>query len=1122
MSASRAVLAVCLVTCFSKAPAADDGLTVAEANKLRKEAYDSAAAGDWLKALANFERVVDNAPRLVGEGTLDHATLLVEVGTAYNRLGKHEKARVALEQCLKIREARLGDEDMIVAKTLEELGAAHRGMGQYSQAETLFRRMLKIAEKKQGEDPLTVAAALNGLAVLLDDMGKHTEAETLYQRSLSIREAELGPTHTLVGSTLSNMAVLYAHMADRRRAAELLERSVSIIEANHGKDSVHLVVPILNLAANYQALGQYDNAVPAFQRCISIAEAKFGPRHPNLADAVNQLGLTYYLTKEYAKAEPLYKRALAIREAALGADHPQVADSLANLGVLYQVMRQPKQALPLFERSLKIHEERLGPDHPGVALDLHNLATLHAALGEYAKAETLYTRSLRIREDKLGKYHPDVAASLDNIIALYLCQERFEDAARRADQMRRISRRHIGNVLPALSEKEQLRFLRTLDQPQFDRVQSLGFEVVGDKSLATLSAAWVINGKGMAQETLAERAMLVRDSSRPETMQAAREVIQVRRELATLALATFDVKQVTARQAQLARLNAREQELSRKLSQLAGRPPQKGTWVEIDEVRRVLPADSVLVEISRFHLEKSIKEGKVLNKGLHYAAWIVPPAGSGEVRLIDLGDASLIERRVEVVRQTLRDAPALIRKEGEAEGEKVAQQALQGLSKLILEPLLPHIIGAKQWIISPDAQLWLVPWTALQLKDSRYAVEEHEISYALSGRDLLAPGSKAAVNRPLVFADPDYDLSASEAVRQTQETLRGLGVAPVVSLAGQRLRGSIGNWNVSFSFVDNGTVKIHDEDKGGKVAGEGRWSLEGSRLTMQTAVAQYTGKVDGTVVGGERVTGEVREHWQFLLPISSAPTAKELAEFRSVASSAELLPKVVRLPGTSAEAQAIAPSIRSYTRAEPQIYTDKRAVEGVFRAARSPRLIVLSTHGFFLPEQSTQRDERRCLGPDMVSTNIPLSTDGRPLENPLVRCGVLLAGCNERSKTEKTGGDDGILTGLEIVGADLRGTELVVLSACETGLGDVRNGEGVAGLRQAFQLAGAQSVVATLWQISDRDSAILMNDFFAQLAKVQRKAEALREAQVSRIKSRRERNGAAHPFFWAAFTLTGK
>ena len=340
-----------------------------------------------------------------------------------------------------------------------------------------------------------------------------------------------------------------------------------------------------NLAALYRSQGRYAEAEPLYRRSLKIAEAALGPDHPDVALSLNNLAGLYELQGRYADAEPLIRRSLKIKEAKLGPDHPDVAQSLNNLALLYESQGRYAEAEPLFRRSLTIREATLGPDHPDVAAALNNLAVLYESQGRYADAEPLIRRSLKIDEAKLGPDHPDVATDLNNLAALQVEQGQWTEAVCATDRARRTSLRHVVHVLPALSERDQLTFLKAKEVSGFHGALSLAVAHPDDHATAEQSAGWVLNGKGLTQQALAQRTLLARSAQDPAAAKIVGQLRDVRNTLAARTLAIPRPGQEEDRTRALARLAERERELSRELGQVTGRPTRDDPWIEPDRVR---------------------------------------------------------------------------------------------------------------------------------------------------------------------------------------------------------------------------------------------------------------------------------------------------------------------------------------------------------------------------------------------------------------------------------------------------------------------------------------------------------------------------------------------------------
>ena len=249
--------------------------------------------------------------------------------------------------------------------------------------------------------------------------------------------------------------------------------------------------------------------------------------------------------------------------------------------------------------------------------------------------------------------------------------------------------------------------------------------------------------------------------------------------------------------------------------------------------------------------------------------------------------------------------------------------------------------------------------------------------------------------------------------------------------------------------------------------------------------------------------------------ISDSAAENDLANelLRSTAPDAERemyhgLLEFPRLSGTQTEGQSIAGTLGAH------LWMGADALEQKVKACRSPSILHFATHGYFLPEEldvAQTGAESKTLSQRFAIGRI--SAAG----NPLLRSGLALAGAN----TWLEGGmlpaeaQDGLLTAEDVTGLDLLGTELVVLSACETGLGDIRVGEGVLGLRRAFVLAGARTLVMSLWKVTDEQTADLMKEFYRRLLAGEHRFEALRGAQLA------IRNIYPDPAYWGAFICQG-
>ena len=363
------------------------------------------------RALAISEQVYGSAHASV-------ATSLNNLALLLNELGRHSEAEPLYRRALAIQEQVYGSEHAAVALGLNNLAELLRVLGNHAEAEPLYRRALAISEQVYGSAHASVATSLNNLALLLNELGRHSEAEPLYRRALAIQEQVYGSEHAAVALGLNNLAELLRVLGNHKEAEPFHRRALAIRKQIYGPEHADVASSLNILALLLNELGRHAEAEPLYRRALAIREQIYGPEHTDVATSLNNIAELLRELDRHAEAEPLHRRALAISEQVYGPEHHQVASGLNNLAVLLNDLGRDAEAEPLHRRALAIREQVYGPEHADVASSVDNLASLLNDLGRHAEAEPLYRRALAIREQVYGPEHDHVATSLNNLAFL--------------------------------------------------------------------------------------------------------------------------------------------------------------------------------------------------------------------------------------------------------------------------------------------------------------------------------------------------------------------------------------------------------------------------------------------------------------------------------------------------------------------------------------------------------------------------------------------------------------------------------------------------------------------------------------------------------------------------------
>jgi tetratricopeptide (TPR) repeat protein len=1052
------------------------------------------------KSEAYYNEALPLLEKATGTENYFYSTTLNNLGALKLKQGYKVKAEPLFRQCLAIQKKILGETHPDYGTVIGNLAALYETLGLYDKALSLGMESLTIQEKTLGKEHPSYARTLSNLAAVYSAMGKNVEAETSAKEAVAIRLKALGKTNPEYANSMSNLAHIYRVNGKNELADATFKEVLKLLKDNGMENSPVYASCMNNLASFYSEIGKDDLAEQSYKESMKLREKLYGKQSEEYAKSLNNIATFYNDKGQQQKAVALLRESLAISEKVVGKEHPTYISAVINLGRLYYDDESYALAEPLLVQALNSFEKSNGTTQEGYYLTLQHMGDLYSSLGKYDKAHTNYQQALKIIEATLGTSHNAYIRALRGVAGLYLEQEKYVEAQELLTKCVDLVGKSVGkehrDYVHALSQLGSA--LKDSGQPSksipfFKEALQIQERILGKGNLNYAMALGKLADAYSEMHFYAEALPLFE-----EALKITEKVVGKNHPAYITELNNFSgLYKVMGQYAKaeallLPSVKGKLEELEKNTAYMS--ESEKRSFKEKNQTQfnnftflaidRSGNSPNTVVPAAE-QSQKII--GELYDMTIKSKGWLLGNSSKIRQRIMGSGNQQLIAKF----------------EKWEALKNKIAQAGNSGTE------------------VNTNAEINI---DALQAesnqleKEISLASEEYKKSMTAKPvswnniRERLLPGEAAIeIIRTNYFGHDTLYL----ALIVTHETKDN----PLMVV----LKNGLELEKRYFNFYKN-SIKNQSADK---LSYDQYWkpiaaklpdikkiyfSADGvyNQLSLNAIQNPATQKFIGEEMDIHQVTStkdilsfraESRKRTKGTAVMLGNPTYNMLSgdaknvkqtqgkEDRGFEGFADMT--VPPLPGTQEEVSQIDKILLSQNW-QTKVFTKELATEANAKRVSNPNILHIATHGFFIQDQSGATE-------------------------PMMRSGLILAGAVSYFRSvEKPEGDDGILTAYELTNLSLDSTEVVALSACETGLGEVASGEGVYGLQRALKVAGAKTILISMWTVNDQATQELMSLFYQNWFATGNKREAFKNAQASL------RAKYSTPYFWAGFVMIGE